>query len=94
MAKVLFLLFLCLYHCDERKNWIYEHLWICPISSRKQNENQQLIALKEVGLTGKVIFLDKQSGKGFNRPHAKVNIVVLDMPLLDTRRGKDLLGPS
>ena len=28
MAKVLFLLFLCLYHCDERRNCIYEHLWI------------------------------------------------------------------
>lgn len=33
------------------------------VSSREQNENRQLIALKEVGLTGKVIFLDKQSGK-------------------------------
>lgn len=55
------------------------------VSSREQNENRQLIALKEVGLTGKVIFLDKQSVKDFNRPHAKVNIVVLDMPLLDTQ---------
>lgn len=55
------------------------------VSSREQNENRQLIALKKVGLTGKVIFLDKQSVKDFNRPHAKVNIVVLDMPLLDTR---------
>ena len=62
------------------------------VSSREQNENRQLIALKKVGLTGKVIFLDKQSVKDFNRPHAKVNIVVLDMPLLDTRRGKDLMG--
>ena len=25
---MLFLLFLCLYHCDERRNCIYEHLWI------------------------------------------------------------------
>ena len=101
------------------------------VSSREQNENRQLIALKEVGLTGKMIFLDKQSGKDFNRPQYKkllrklkkgdllyvksidrlgrnyeeiqqqwrlltkekgVNIVVLDMPLLDTRRGKDLMG--
>ncbi|WP_337808602.1 recombinase family protein, partial [Gemmiger sp.] len=38
------------------------------VSSREQNETRQLIALKEVGLTGKVIFLDKQSGKDFNRP--------------------------
>ena len=62
------------------------------VRNREQNENRQLIALKEVGLTGKVIFLDKQSVKDFNRPHAKVYIVVLDIPLLDTRRGNDLLG--
>ena len=101
------------------------------VSRREQNENRQLIALKEVGLTGKMIFLDKQSGKDFNRPQYKkllrklkkgdllyvksidrlgrnyeeiqqqwrlltkekgVDIVVLDMPLLDTRRGKDLMG--
>lgn len=101
------------------------------VRSREQNETRQLIALKEVGLTGKVIFLDKQSGKDFNRPQYKkllrklkkgdllyvksidrlgrnyeeiqqqwrlltkekgVDIVVLDMPLLDTRRGKDLMG--
>ena len=41
------------------------------VSRREQNENRQLIALKEVGLTGKVIFLDKQSGKDFNRPQYK-----------------------
>ena len=73
------------------------------VSSREQNENRQLIALKEVGLTGNVIFLDKQSGKDFNRPQYKkllrklkkgdsLYVVVLDMPLLDTRRGKDLMG--
>ena len=58
--------------------------YVC-VSNREQNEDRQLIALKEVGLTGKMIFLDKQSVKDFNRSHAKVNIVVLDMPLLDTR---------
>ena len=101
------------------------------VSSREQNEDRQLIALKEVGLTEKMIFLDKQSGKDFNRPQYKkllrkinkgdllyvksidrfgrnyeeiqqqwrlltkekgVDIAVLDMPLLDTRRGKDLMG--
>ena len=41
------------------------------VSRREQNENRQLIALKEVGLTGKMIFLDKQSGKDFNRPQYK-----------------------
>lgn len=41
------------------------------VSSREQNEDRQLIALKEVRLTGKMIFLDKQSGKDFNRPQYK-----------------------
>lgn len=101
------------------------------VSSRDQNEDRQLIALKEVGVPQKNIYLDKQSGKDFNRPQYKkllrklkkddllyiksidrlgrnyeeilqqwrmltkekgVDIVVLDMPLLDTRRGKDLMG--
>ena len=101
------------------------------VSSRDQNEDRQLIALKEVGIAEKSIYLDKQSGKDFNRPQYKkllrklkkddllyiksidrlgrdyeeileqwrvltkekgIDIVVLDMPLLDTRRGKDLMG--
>ena len=101
------------------------------VSSRDQNEDRQLIALKEVGVNEKNIYLDKQSGKDFNRPQYKkllrklkkddllyiksidrlgrnyeeilqqwrvltkekgIDIVVLDMPLLDTRRGKDLMG--
>ena len=101
------------------------------VSSRDQNEERQLIALTEAGVPAENIFLDKQSGKDFNRPQYKkllqrtkkddllyiksidrlgrnyeeilqqwrtltkekgVDIVVLDMPLLDTRRGKDLLG--
>ena len=101
------------------------------VSSRDQNEDRQLIALKEVGVPQKNIYLDKQSGKGFNRPQYKkllrklkkddllyiksidrlgrnyeeilqqwrgltnakgVEIVVLEMRLLDTRRGKDLMG--
>lgn len=101
------------------------------VSSRDQNEDRQLIALREVGVTDKNIFIDKQSGKDFQRPKYKrllrrvrpndliyvksidrlgrnyeeiqeqwriltkekrVDIVVLDMPLLDTRRGKDLMG--
>ena len=41
------------------------------VSSREQNEDRQIIALKEVRLTGKMIFLDKQSGKDFNRPQYK-----------------------
>lgn len=101
------------------------------VSSRDQNEDRQLIALKEIGVADKNIYLDKQSGKDFNRPQYKkllrklkkddllyiksidrlgrnyeeileqwrvltkekgIDIVVLDMPLLDTRRGKDLMG--
>jgi len=101
------------------------------VSSRDQNEDRQLIALREAGVADERIYLDKQSGKDFDRPNYKkllrklkqddllyiksidrlgrnyeeilqqwrvltkekgVDIVVLDMPLLDTRRGKDLMG--
>ena len=101
------------------------------VSSRDQNEDRQLTALKEVGAPDKNIYLDKQSGKDFDRPQYKkllrklkkddllyiksidrlgrnyeeileqwrvltkekgIYIVVLDMSLLDTRRGKDLMG--
>lgn len=101
------------------------------VSTKEQNEDRQLIALKNVGVVDKNIFVDKQSGKDFDRPQYKkmtrklkrndllyiksidrlgrnydeiqnqwayltkkkqIDIVVLDMPLLDTRRGKDLVG--
>jgi DNA invertase Pin-like site-specific DNA recombinase len=101
------------------------------VSTKEQNEDRQLIALHEVDVPKKNIYVDKQSGKDFNRPQYKrllkklrpgdllyiksidrlgrnyeeiqnqwrvitkekgCDIVVLDMPLLDTRRGKDLLG--
>lgn len=101
------------------------------VSSRDQNEDRQRVALREAGVAEKNLFLDKQSGKDFERPQYKnllhrlkkddllyvksidrlgrnykeileqwqfitkekgVDIVVLDMPLLDTRRGKDLMG--
>ena len=38
------------------------------VSSRDQNEDRQLIALKEIGVADKNMYLDKQSGKDFNRP--------------------------
>ena len=41
------------------------------VSSRDQNEDRQLIALREVGVTDRNIYLDKQSGKDFNRPQYK-----------------------
>ena len=101
------------------------------ISSTDQHEDRQLLALEEVGVEKKNIFLDKQSGKDFERPQyqkmikklkendlvyimsidrlgrnypeiqeqwriltkeIKADICVLDMPLLDTRQGKDLMG--
>lgn len=101
------------------------------VSTREQCEDRQLMALEELGIPKKNIYMDKQSGKDFNRPMYKkmirklkrddllyiksidrlgrnygeileqwriltrekqVDIVVLDMPLLDTRRGKDLMG--
>lgn len=101
------------------------------VSTREQNEDRQVIALRGVGIPEKNVYMDKQSGKDFNRPQYKkllrklkkddllyiksidrlgrnyaeileqwriltkdkgIDIVVLDMPLLDTRRGKDLMG--
>lgn len=101
------------------------------VSTKEQNEDRQLIALHDVGVMQKNIYMDKQSGKDFNRPQYKkllkkikpgdllyiksidrlgrnyeeiqnqwriitkeksADIYVIDMPLLDTRRGKDLLG--
>ena len=101
------------------------------VSTREQNEDRQLIAMEELTIPKKNIFIDKQSGKNFERPQykrlvkrlkaddllyiksidrlgrnyeeileqwriltkeKKIDIVVLDMPLLDTRRGKDLMG--
>lgn len=101
------------------------------VSTRDQNEDRQLIALRELKIPEKNIFMDKQSGKDFNRPQYKrlvrklkkddllyiksidrlgrnyaeileqwrlltqtkgIDIVMLDMPLLDTRRGKNLMG--
>lgn len=41
------------------------------VSSKDQNEDRQMIALREVGVTDKNIFVDKQSGKDFNRPKYK-----------------------
>lgn len=41
------------------------------VSSREQNEDRQVIALKEVGVEGDNIYLDKLSGKDFNRPMYK-----------------------
>lgn len=101
------------------------------VSTAEQNEDRQLLAMQEIGISSGKIFMDKQSGKDFNRPQykklmrklksgdtlyiksidrlgrnyeeiqnqwriitkeKKADIVVIDMPLLDTRRDKNLLG--
>ena len=99
------------------------------VSTREQNEARQVDAMKEFGVDR--IYMDKQSGKDFNRPQymemvnglndgdvlvlhsidrlgrnydeileqwriitkeKRAQVVVLDMPLLDTRQGRDLTG--
>ena len=101
------------------------------VSTRDQNESRQLLAISDLHIPEKNIYIDHQSGKDFNRPAYRrmvrrmkkddllyiksidrlgrnyeeiqnqwryltkekgIDIVVLDMPLLDTRRGKDLVG--
>lgn len=101
------------------------------VSTREQNETRQMVAMEAFGVPARNIFLDKQSGKDFNRPQylsllrrlkpgdvlviksidrlgrnyedilaqwriitkeKEAAIVVLDMPLLDTRQGRDLTG--
>lgn len=101
------------------------------VSTQEQHEDRQVNHLLEQGINQKYIYVDKQSGKDFNRPmykklvrrlsendilyiksidrlgrnyeeilnqwqvitkDKKADIVVLDMPILDTRNGKDLIG--
>ncbi len=101
------------------------------VSTQEQNEDRQILALRAMLIPDANIFMDKQSGKDFNRPNYKrlmkklkpgdvlyvksidrlgrnyeeiqdqwriltrekqADICVIDMPLLDTRRGKDLVG--
>lgn len=101
------------------------------VSSKEQNEERQIVAFKEYGIDERDIYIDKQSGKDFNREqynilkhilrendilviksidrlgrnynmiidewkditkNIKADIVVIDMPLLDTTKNKDLLG--
>lgn len=101
------------------------------VSSKDQNEDRQLIALAAYNIPKRNLYLDKQSGKDFDRPSYRrlvrrlrrddllivksidrlgrnyeeiisqwkhitkdigADILIVDMPLLDTRRDKDLLG--
>lgn len=56
------------------------------VSTREQNEDRQLIALKEVGVLEKNIFTDKQSGKDFNRPQYKKLVRKLKKTIYSTSR--------
>ena len=110
------------------KNNLYGYV---RVSTKEQNEARQLIAMRDFGIDEQNVFIEKQSGKDFNRPQYKrllrklkagdtlviksidrlgrnydeiieqwriitkekqAAIVVLDMPLLDTRQGRDLTG--
>ena len=110
------------------KNNVYGYV---RVSTKEQNEARQVIAMHEFGVDEQNVFIEKQSGKDFNRPKYKrllrklkagdtlviksidrlgrnydeiidqwriitkekqAAIVVLDMPLLDTRQGRDLTG--
>ena len=101
------------------------------VSSTDQNEDRQMLAMREQAVPEKHICVDKQSGKDFDRPQYRklikrlkpgdlrfilsidrlgrnyeeiqkqwrlltkqigIDICVIDMPLLDTRNGKDLMG--
>lgn len=101
------------------------------VSTAQQNEDRQIIALREMGVPMKNIYIDKMTGKNFERPQyqkmlkkldentvlyiksidrlgrnyqdlsdqwriitkeKKADLVVIDMPILDTRREKNLLG--
>lgn len=101
------------------------------VSSSDQNEDRQMIEMIKREIPKKNIYMDKQSGKDFERPQYKrmvrrlrrgdllfilsidrlgrnyeeiqtqwriltkeigIDICVIDMPLLDTRSGKDLMG--
>lgn len=56
------------------------------VSTREQNEKRQCIALREAGVPEKAIFLDKQSGKDFNRPQYKRLLRKLKKDDLSTSR--------
>lgn len=110
----------------ETNVWAYVR-----VSSTDQNEGRQLIAMEKLGIPSDHIFVDKQSGKDFERPQYRrlleiinrgdllyvlsidrlgrnygeiqnqwryltqevgIDICVIDMPLLDTRNMKDLMG--
>ena len=116
---------------DSKIDEFFKKYGYVRVSSKDQNEDRQMIEMEKLGIDKDNIFIDKQSGKDFNRPEYQkmlgklksgdllyvlsidrlgrnyedilaqwklltkdigVDVVVIDMPLLDTRKGKDLLG--
>jgi DNA invertase Pin-like site-specific DNA recombinase len=112
----------------EKRMSIYGYV---RVSSADQNEGRQMLAMELLNIPHKNIYIDKQSGKDFDRPNYRelvtelcsgdllyilsidrlgrnyneiqeqwriltkergIDIAVIDMPLLDTRKGKDLMG--
>ncbi len=115
----------------RKENYMENIYGYIRVSATDQNEDRQTDAMNKAGIPPKNVYLDKQSGKDFNRPQYKklvkklkpgdlvyvlsidrlgrnykdiqeqwriltkeigADIAVLDMPLLDTRNGKDLMG--
>ena len=58
---------------DDKK-----YLGYMRVSSREQKEDRQRIALLEMGVLEKNIFMDKLSGKNFERPQYKKMLKKLD----------------
>ena len=116
---------------SEETQPMYKRYGYVRVSSTDQNEDRQVLAMRNKGITWAHLYIDKQSGKDFNRPQYQkmitklqpgdllyimsidrlgrnydeilaqwriltkeigIDISVLDMPLLDTRNGQDLMG--
>lgn len=64
------------------------------VSTRGQNEDRQLIALRELKIPEKNIFMDKQSGKDFNRPQYKRLVRKLKKTICSTSRASTVLDET
>lgn len=63
------------------------------VSSRDQNEDRQLLSLKQIGVLEKNIYLDKQSGRDFNRPQYRKMVRKLKKDdLLYNKRSKKIVS--
>ncbi|MGC8280740.1 recombinase family protein [Clostridioides difficile] len=131
-SKVLFLFMIFLIYIKRRIEKKMANIYgYVRVSSIDQNEKRQIVELSKRNVLSKNIYIDKQSGKSFERPQYKklvkklkqgdllyilsidrlgrnyleiqeqwrmltkekgIDICVIDMPLLDTRNGKDLMG--